>query len=192
MKILALDVATKTGVCVGVPGANRPRAWTVDLGKSPIQRKLSNALVMTQGLITAHKPDLIVIEAPIGGQKVNASLIKMVGCIEGCAFNRGVKTHSVSLATVRKRFLGKAFTKRDFPHLSEKDARVAVKRLVVDRCRLIGWEPENDDEADAMALWDWGMAEMVKSYQTPPPGGLFTGASGLEAAARNTTERTEE
>lgn len=70
---------------------------------------------MTQGLITAHKPDLIVIEAPIGGQKVNASLIKMVGCIEGCAFNRGVKTHSVSLATVRKRFLGKAFTKRDFP-----------------------------------------------------------------------------
>ena len=82
MKILALDVATNTGICVGDSGAT-PRAWTVDLGKSPIQRKLSNALVMTQGLITTHKPDLIVIEAPIGGKKVNQTLIKMVGCIEG-------------------------------------------------------------------------------------------------------------
>lgn len=173
MKVLALDVATKTGVCVGVPGANAPRAWTVDLGKPPIGRKLSNALAMTQGLITAHKPDLIVIEAPLGGQKVNASLIKMVGCIEGCAFNRGVKSMTAELSTVRKHFLGKNYTKQHFPHLTEKAARAEIKAMVVRRCTMIGWAPENDDEADAMALWDWAMATQVKSYQSKPQGGLF-------------------
>jgi Holliday junction resolvasome RuvABC endonuclease subunit len=172
MKILALDVATTTGVCVGSSGA-APRAWTVDLGKSPIQRKLSNALVMTQGLITAHNPDLIVIEAPIGGKKVNQPLIKMVGCIEGCAFNRGVKTLPVNLASVRKHFLGKAFTKQHFPHLTEKAARVEIKNMVIRRCTAIGWNPENDDEADAMALWDWACATQVRSYQAKPLGGLF-------------------
>ncbi len=173
MKILALDVATSTGVCVGDSSANRPKAWTVDLGKPPIQRKLSNVLTMTQALIVHHNPDLIVIEAPIGGKKVNAPLIKMVGCIEGCAFNRGVKTETAHLGTIRKHFLGKAFTKKDFPHLTEKAARAEIKRMVWQRCSMMGWSPENDDESDAMALWDWSCANFVRGYQSVPTGGLF-------------------
>lgn len=178
MKILALDVSTNTGVCVGTTDANRPKAWTVSLGKLPTERKLSNALVMTQGLILSHSPDLIVIEAPIGGKKVNPPLIKMVGCIEACAYNRGVKTECTHLGTVRKHFLGRAYTKQDFPHLSEKSARAEIKRMVMHRCTTLGWAPENDDESDAMALWDYACAHFGRGYQAAPTGELFAKTRG--------------
>lgn len=184
MKILALDVATNTGVCVGSSDA-APRAWTVNLGEAPKHGRLSkadkekldakrfsNVLQLTHGLIAKNEPDLIVIEAPIGGQEANAYLIGLVACIRGCAANRGVNCITAHESTVRKHFLGKAYRAADFP-MKKAQAKLAIKRMVADRCRLLKWDPETLDEADAMALWDWACATQVRSYQAQPLGGLF-------------------
>ncbi|GAB5434767.1 MAG: hypothetical protein EpisKO_41370 [Epibacterium sp.] len=185
MRILALDVATNTGICVGDTGA-APRAWTVNLGEAPDRgrlskedkerldaRRFSNALQMTHGLILRNSPDLIVVEAPIGGREANAYLIGLVACIRGCAFNQGVHCITAHESTVRKHFLGKAYRTADFPTLKKADAKVAIKRLVEGRCRLLGWDPETLDEADAMAIWEWACATQVPGYQSAPLGGLF-------------------
>ncbi|WP_065321754.1 hypothetical protein [Tritonibacter mobilis] len=186
MQILAMDVATNTGLCVGSPGAI-PRAWTVNLGEAPRGGRLSkedkerldaqrfsNVLQLTHGLIAKNEPDLIVIEAPIGGREANAYLIGLVACIRGCAANRGVKCITSHESTVRKHFLGKAYRAADFPTLKKAEAKKAIKRLVAQRCRSLKWDPETLDEADAMALWDWACATQVKGFQAAPVGGLFT------------------
>lgn len=173
MKIVALDIATNTGICVGTPGAD-PKAWSINLGPPPDERRFSNALRLTQGLIETHKPDLIVVEAAIGGPKASHYLIGLVACVRGCAFNRGIDLVAANLSAVRKHFLGRAFTVNDFPHLTKHGAKKAIKAEVMKRCELLGWPVETDDEADAVALWDWACATQVQGYQAKPTGELFT------------------
>lgn len=173
MKILALDVASVTGICVGSSGAI-PKAWSVDLGKGRSEdARLSQALSMTHGLIVKHNPDLIVIEAAIGGKNASAFLIGLTCCVRGCAFNRGVKAVQVYPATVRKHFVGKAKTSRDFPTLKANAAKKAIKQEVAERARLMGWSIPDLDAADAAATWDWAQATYSKRYQSAPIGGLF-------------------
>lgn len=188
MKLLALDIATQTGICVGTPGAD-PKSWSVNLadgiaskvpGETPEKRKarfdggrFSNALHMTHGLIEKHSPDLIVVEAFIGGQNASAYLIGLVACVRGCASNRGVNVEMVFPATVRKHFIGKAMTSRDFPGLKQAKAKLAIKQVVMDRCKLLGWEVPDLDASDAAATWDWGCAVHARGFQAKPTGGLF-------------------
>lgn len=173
MRVLALDLATTTGVTIGASG-EAPRAWSVDLGRGKTEdARFSNVLRLTQGLIREHKPDLIVGEAAIGGPKSSAYLIGLVACVRGAAFNFDVRYEPAYLSTVRKHFLGKSLTTKHFPHLKPAAAKKAIKAEVIKRCELLGWRPETDDEADAMAIWDWAQATFASGYQSKPLGELF-------------------
>jgi Holliday junction resolvasome RuvABC endonuclease subunit len=173
MKIVALDIATQTGVAVGDSGGN-PKSWSVDLGKSLSQaRRLSEVLRLTQELIETHAPDFVALEAAIGGRNASAYLIKLVGCVEAVCANRGVPCEAFHSGSIRKHFLGKAYTARDFPHFKVAAAKKAIKGLVMDRCRLLGWDVEDDNAADACALWDYVCANRARGYQARPVGGLF-------------------
>ncbi|MFY0682841.1 MAG: hypothetical protein JXR13_19920 [Thalassovita sp.] len=175
MKVLALDIATQTGVAVGNSG-DAPKAWSVDLGKGHSEDvRFSEVLKLTHGLIATHKPELIAIEAPIGGNNANAYLIGLAACVRGCAANRGVVCIHVLPASVRKHFLGKAKTSRDFPGLKQSKAKLAIKREVLARCHLLKWDVPDLDAADAAATWDWACANHARQYQAAPLGGLFHG-----------------
>ena len=169
--ILALDVATQVGVAVGVPGG-RPSCWSVDLGKGlPDEQRFSKALVLTHDLIGRHQPSLIAIEAAVGGPKASAYLIGLVACIRGCAANRSVPVRTFPINSIRKHFTGRALALRDFPALKPAAAKKAIKQVVMDRCRLLGWTVDDADAADAAALWDFACA--VQGANTIPTGGLF-------------------
>lgn len=173
MMVLAMDIATRTGVCVG-DHTSTPRAWSEDLGKGRSEDgRFSKALVLTNDLIKTYQPELIVVEAAIGGKTASAFLIGLLACVRGCAFNRGVPVEQVSPATVRKHFVGKALTTRDFPGLSHAKAKQAIKQVVVNRCRLIGWDVPDHDSGDAAACWDFGCAKWAHGYQAAPQGRMF-------------------
>lgn len=173
MKILALDIATNTGIAVGSSGRD-PQCWSVDLGVGFSEDfRFSEVLKLTHGLIETHEPDLIIVEAFIGGKSASAYLIGLVACVRGCAFNRAVKCEMVFPATVRKHFLGKAYTSRDFPGLKPAKAKIAIKKLVKERAELMGWVIPDLDAADAAACWDWACATHVPNFQSKPVGGLF-------------------
>ena len=169
--VVALDIATQTGIAVGSPGG-KPKAWSVDLGKGRGEdARFSKALVLTHELIERHRPDLIAVEAAIGGKFASAFLIGVVACVRGVAANRGVPVRSYTSGSVRKHFLGRALAKRDFPSLKPAAATKAIKGEVIARCRLLGWEVADDNAADACALWDFACA--TAGFQTAPSGGLF-------------------
>ena len=172
MKILALDIASNTGIAVGSVGSI-PLAWSENLGKAPDERRFSNVLRLTDRLIREHKPDFIAVEAAIGGKTTSHFLVGLVACVRGCAFNRGVPCEALHLGSIRKHFLGKALTTRDFPGLSHAKAKQAIKAEVVKRCNLLGWNPPDHDSADAMALLDYALALKAPKYQARPLGGLF-------------------
>lgn len=172
MRILAMDIATHTGIAVG-DSRGSPRAWSVDLGNPPDDRRFSNVLRLTHDLIEQHAPDLIVVEAPVGGPKASAYLIGLVACVRGCAFNRNVRCEVAHLGTVRKHFLGKSLSVKHYPHLKAAAAKKAIKGEVMQRCRLLGWPVDSDDEADALAIFDWSCATFAPRYQAKPSGELF-------------------
>lgn len=173
---MALDIATSTGVAVGSSGGT-PVAWSVDLrrghAKASEDVRFSEILRLSQGLIVEHEPDLIAIEAFIGGPRASAYLIGLVACVRGCAANRGIRVEMVFPATVRKHFLGKALTSKDFPGMKQAKAKLAIKERVAAQCRAIGWHVSDLDAADALATWDWACATKARGYQAVPHGGLF-------------------
>lgn len=172
MKILALDVATNTGIAVGTPGSV-PLAWSEHLGGPPDERRFSQAIRLTDKLIREHKPDFIAVEAAVGGPKASAYLISLLACVRGVAWLRQVPSEAMHLGSIRKHFLGKALTTRDFPSMTHGAAKKAIKAEVVKRCELLGWTVQNHDAADAMALLDYALSTKVPGYQAKPVGGLF-------------------
>lgn len=173
MKVLALDIATNTGIAVGSSDRD-PKCWSVDLGAGLSEDfRFSEVLKLTHGLIETHAPDLIICEAFIGGKNASAYLIGLVSCVRGCAANRAVKCEMVFPATVRKHFLGKALTSRDFPGMKPARAKIAIKERVAAQCRALGWVVPDLDAADAAATWDYACATYSPRYQAKPHGGLF-------------------
>lgn len=182
MILLALDLASVTGVAVGSPGG-APTTWSVDLGKARSEDlRFSQALILTHKLIERHKPDLIAIEAPVGGPKTSHFLVGLVACVRGCAFNRKVRIEAYNIASIRKHFCGGHITSAAYGHLEPKRrknaARAAGKNAVIQRCRQLGWTVDDDNAADAAALWDYACALESRAHQISSLPGLFGGKHG--------------
>lgn len=177
MIILALDVATVTGVAVGALGGS-PNAWSIDLGQGKSEDyRFSQALVHTHRLIETYSPDLIAVEGAVGGPRTSHFLVGLLACIRGCACNRKIRVESYSVAAIRRHFVGGHVTSAAYGHLEPKRrkaaARSAGKNLVMARCRQLGWQADDDNAADAAALWDYACALESRSHQITSIPGLF-------------------
>lgn len=169
---MTFDIATSMGVAFGIAG-KIPRATTIDFGRVGSQEaRFAKAISKTRYLVDRYKPEVIYYEAAIGGKHANAFLIGLAACVTGAAAGQGVEPQKVTANAIRKHFLGRALDSRDFPSMKRRDAKGQIKAAVIARCRMLGWEPRNDDEADAMALWDFACAQ-TRAAQSVPAGGLF-------------------
>lgn len=173
--LVALDVASRTGVAVGEPGGT-PRAWSVNLGTGDDER-YANALKLTDRLIREYRPTMVAIEAPIGGSRTSHLLVGLVACIRGACRARGVAVEAHNIASVRKFFLGMHISSVQFQHLPVKArkaaARKEAKAAVMARCRSLGWPAVDEDACDGLALWDFAASRMSHAHGVLTAGGLF-------------------
>lgn len=173
MKILAVDLATFSGVAFGRP-TEAPTTWTVDFGQwRDHDARLSQVLRWMRHMHSRLKPDLLVVESAVGGQDANALLIGMVACLRAQAKDLGIQTVAYPVQSVRKHFIGKHMTARDFPHLNQAAAKKAIKGIVFARCRALGWEVQSLDAADAAALFDYACGQERKEHLLTTAPGLF-------------------
>lgn len=172
MKVIAFDIASTTGVAFGEAG-QKPRAWAVKLGSG--DERFAKALRMCAAYIQRLQPDLVVIEAPVGGREASALLIGLVACVKGEAIRLlgPGTTREYFPSTVRKHFMGKALTARDFPGKNHAAAKKAIKGAVIARCIALGWEVEGPDAADAAALWDYACSVESRAHQMTSLAGMF-------------------
>lgn len=149
--ILALDLATVFGhakIHDGVITSGRYRLPSTgeDVGK------FLAAYEDTLLLFGSGELDLIIFEAPWIGPQTSQDTARKLLCLAGetekFAYRRGITCREENNATIRKHFIGKG---SGIP-------REEMKRRTIEACRARGWNPVDDNVADALALLDYAMS----------------------------------
>jgi hypothetical protein len=158
--ILALDVATNTGFAVGRLGDPAPTFGSARFGNAQTAHadRFAHALVWMVKFLQQFRVDLLVLEAPLhfGLRRGNSAAgndelaYGLAAVVTAVARQRCVDDiRQARTVDVRRFFLG------DNP--KRKDA----KRQTIERCHALGLAVENDNEADACALWHFQCAQLV-------------------------------
>ncbi|WP_336801679.1 hypothetical protein [Kaistia sp. MMO-174] len=144
--LLFLDIATRSGWAEGVPG-ERPSFGSIKLAPAGASgdEVLAGMVRFLGERIMAFPPRWIVYEAPlVRNQRTAELLMGLCGVVRGVSYRLGVRSiKQIHVSTVRSRFLPKGYPKGG-PEL---------KAAVIDEVVRRGFDPANDDEADALAGW---------------------------------------
>ena len=153
MKILALDIATNTGWArnygpeprVGSVSFERPKATKTrpSLPIGYVYSRLDRWIVDLYGGSLQLRPDIVVVEEPIGGGGGMSKLKVCIGLwavVNTSAFNCGITIMSVKNSDLKRSFIGLA-------NATKEDMIAMAKRH--------GYDPRNDDEADACLLLEY-------------------------------------
>lgn len=165
MRILALDIASRTGAAVG-DASGAPRLLTFGVPPAvddALGRRFAAFANWLSDLVTVEKPDVLAFEAPliVGGNSgttrpTSAQTIRLlfglVSIAELIAYQRDIECWECHIQTVRKFFCGDGRAKKD------QVIATAVAR---------GWMPADDNQADAAAIWAYMMH--VKGQRFVPP-----------------------
>jgi hypothetical protein len=160
MIILSLDLAITSGWARGAPGTEP----TYDSLRFASQGASHAAIFgnTLEWLITETAgdrcPDMIVYEAPIIAKwgktnaKTNEILQGLPALVEAVAFMRGIhgkRLRRIHVSKVRSYFIGK-----------DRCERKEAKQLTIRKCKLLRWHPQDDNAADALALWSYQCAQL--------------------------------
>lgn len=163
MKILALDLSTNTGWACGETGC-APRHGTIRLPKTKkdIGRFAYAFEYELTALLGEHKPDRVCFESPI---MTAATGIYTARKLYGLAYHTellcvrlGLPCSETHMQTARGTLGAKPLPRKvrgvnGMRMTTKAERRKHIKAEVMRLCRLMGWEPANDDEADALAVW---------------------------------------
>ena len=167
--ITALDLATKTGVAHGPAGSPRPLLETWDLS---VASERPNRLVLLDEMLERHiadfKPEAIYYEAPLPiavliqigcGDQTIQMLRSLVAVTEQACARNGVAVASWQVQAARHAVTGKGRFKRG-----------EAKKAVLAFCRMIGHEPKNDNESDALIGWlyESALLDPRTAYRSTP------------------------
>lgn len=153
--MLACDQSTtKFGLAVGDDTCGSPRVLVI---KGPgadelrFDRFLMSVYETIYTLATMTKSTRCVIETPLLLPNRSAhtamALIQLTGVVRAAASKAGCEISLVAVSTARKHFIGRG-------NLPSAEA----KKAVMERCRLLNWNFQDDNGADACCLWSWGMS----------------------------------
>jgi hypothetical protein len=171
--ILALDLATVTGWAIGEPG-QQPKSGVLRFGRGNTTHGqiAAEAIAWMIEFLSEMKPDQIVFEQPlppnftIGHTTLNTAMIAMglPFVLQGIAYKLGMfNVTPVTVSEVRNFFIGGNFKSAE------------AKKLTFERCKRMGFAPQDDNASDALALWCYQCARVRPelAHQLTP---LFGGA----------------
>ena len=171
--VLALDLATAFGWAEGAPGET-PRVGSGRFASGGSSHAAVGAGALqwfADRLAIPPKPAVVFVERiglhSIAGGKSSFDVVyRLLGLafmLETIAYRRGVYDVRFAKAEdVRLHFVGTKNAKGD-----------AGKLLTQRRCDALGWTWRNPDEADALALWDYGVEQVAPGAGHEAPAGLF-------------------
>ena len=151
--ILALDLASVTGWACGAVGEH-PSHGYIRFAKPGASHEaiFANAAKWAESMIDQYKPTLVIWESPLSTAfkrgvtttDTTAILFGLPAVIGSVAYRRGIyDLRKAATRDVRLHFIG------------SNPKRVAAKKLVIKACNVRGWNVTDDNEADALSLWDF-------------------------------------
>lgn len=156
--LIAFDLSTtKTGFAFGSPRDSAPAcgAWKLPGADDDVfDRTLSTLAESVGALCRTVKPQWAVIEKPLVISNRSAhtmvALMQLTGAARAAAARAGCRIRLIPPQTVRKHFVGNGFPENP-------------KQAVMDRCRMLRWDVEDDNAADACACWSWGISTLYRA-----------------------------
>lgn len=169
-RVLALDLASTSGWAVGEPGGT-PISGSIRFASKGASHEaiFANATQWMEAGIALHAPSLVVWEAPLatsfrrGTSNIDTTtlLFGLPAIVGAVAYLRGVfDLRKASTRDVRMHFIGQ----NPKGHIG--------KKLVMRQCRAMGWNPIDDNESDALALWHY-MCALIEPKLAIAPTPLF-------------------
>ena len=171
--VLALDVATVMGWAQGRADQMKPRFGTYNLGRlaRDTEDKMAALMRWMLDVIRVDRPDLVVIEramdpnlaARLGNRSITIEeLIALAKCAGAVCRLAGIPFKYCD----RQKALG--FFTGQSTYKDEKDPRTGKvtksrdvgKRATVRRCYQLGIEVQDDNQADAVALFMWACGQL--------------------------------
>lgn len=156
--LLALDIATKTGWALGLPGNGLVASGVLALPKTgnDIGRFIAPYAVWLDQKIKESEITDVVFESPIMPGVTNVMTLRklygLTGRTEEICLDHGIGCRERHMQAWRKHFLGRASAPKDIKDKAER--RKWLKSECIRQCRARGWNPRDDNEADALGLMD--------------------------------------
>lgn len=165
-RVLAIDTGTTSGAAADSE-SGRPTFFTWHGArwqtKGEFGARLSEFRKWLDALVVMTSPDLIVFEAPLpqrGDALTNFDTVRFLyaaaGVVELVAHDREIDCAQENVGTIKAQFAGSGR---------------ADKAAVMFRCRQLGWNVRNHNEADAAALWFVAKATADPTWSVPILGG---------------------
>lgn len=172
--ILALDLATVFGWAVGTRGGGISSSGSVRLPSGHIEDKVAAFMRWLSDFYRVTPCHHLICEAALpashfkGKTRIETTqLLMTLPSVAGGYFRlMRVPMDRIRRAEpndVRRHFIGQ----------TRAEDRNATKRAVISRCRQLGFDPADDNEADAIALFDYQRALLNARYSAAS-GPLFT------------------
>ena len=158
MRLFALDLATKTGWASGTPEAQRGLVWghiKLPSTGSDIGAFLAAYRTWLVGMIDMHQPDWIAFEAPVLPQQTSLNTVRKLQCL--CGLTELIaRDHKIDCTEANNQKVKVFFT----GHGGKKGDRI------IKSCNVRGWDTQDQDEADALAVWLYTLAQLDKLHGT--------------------------
>ncbi len=169
-RILALDLASRTGWACGYPALPKPPSGSVRFAREGASlgaifagcRQWLGDFVATETDVS-----LIVFEAPMAPSHMagftSAHIIRVLvglcAVVEEFGYSRGYDVREAKVSEVRQHFIG-----------SNRIRRKEAKAQTIAACNRLGWSPQDDNAADALALWHYqaSILDPKLAVQTSP------------------------
>jgi len=155
MRDLALDLATRLGFAFGVDGVVESHGSFRLPSTGP---DIGSFLLAYRGwflhALAVWQPDCITFEMPILPETTQIVTLRklygLCGLTEMLAIPDRIEVREANLTDIRKHFIGVA---RAPTHIEKDRRRQWIKQRTIAECRERGFEPEDDNAADALAMF---------------------------------------
>lgn len=185
--ILALDVASTTGICYGDPANGAPTFLHEKFTKPGESADYLDALTAGRraqkwflDFVRVANPELVVIEAPVSAHALAGQTSEwstqlkftLLASLGVTAMLWGLPVRLGKINTVRKHFIGEGRTLAQTINGKKIGGGELAKRKCFAVCQAIGWTPHTHDEADAGALFHY-QAHLMSPGSVPRVDPLF-------------------
>jgi Holliday junction resolvasome RuvABC endonuclease subunit len=164
--LITFDTATVTGwAFLAQPGAV-PLYGKFSAKAEGTGKTLSRFRKAVERKMVEHGPHTVGVEKPIKTRRDSVDrlvlLYSFVGVVQMVCAEFGAFYHEAESQTVAKHFIGHGGLERE-------DKKFAT----IKRCRLLGWDPQDDNVADALALLDYFSSALAPGAMRSNAGPLF-------------------
>jgi crossover junction endodeoxyribonuclease RuvC len=167
-RILALDQSAFTGFCHGEPGG-QPIQGCFRLASKLMSERANVLEDFVIDLVKGSGITAVYFEQPIIPKNTSfvtlAPLIGYAVIIAKAARRLSVPSYPVHQQSWRSEFGVPTQAPRKIKSL--EDRRKWVKAATIERCRKLGYDPKDDNAADAIGIWSVACSRILKQVNEP-------------------------